>query len=57
MIYIENQLKATGDLFGRLPRRGSKADELTNVTETNSSELSRTRGNSFTSTKKELGLI
>ena len=36
-------LKATGDLFGRLPRRGSKADELTDVTEIGH-ELSSTRG-------------
>ena len=36
-------LKTAGDIFGRLPRRGSRADELTNVTEIGH-ELSSTRG-------------
>ena len=36
-------LKTAGDIFGRLPRRGSKADKLTNVTEIGH-ELSSTRG-------------
>ena len=36
-------LKTAGDIFGSLPRRGSKADKLTNVTEIGH-ELSSTRG-------------